>query len=308
MSKNSFYYHASIDNLFPNNTNSDIRNLDDLKSKMISSKPSIVIHLAAQPLVLDSYLDPVTTYSTNIMGTINLFEAVRENASVKVVLNVTSDKCYDNKEHLIGYKEDDPMGGNDPYSCSKGCSELISSSYSKSYLNDLGIGVATARSGNVIGGGDWSDNRIIPDAIQAFQNNKKLLVRNPNSIRPWQHVLEPLSGYLLLCEQLLNNPKKYSGAWNFGPNEDEASTVAVIADSIAKSWRNNAQWQVAKGKYLHEANYLKLDCAKSHKVLKWKPRLTLEESILETVNWYKAFYNKEDMNKFSLNQIANFIK
>ena len=308
IARNSFYHHASIDKLFSNNIYSDIRNLDSLKSQMISSNPSIVIHLAAQPLVLDSYIDPVTTYSTNIMGTINLFEAVREASSVKAVLNVTTDKCYDNKEQLIGYKESDPMGGNDPYSCSKGCSELISSSYNTSFLNDLGIGIATARSGNVIGGGDWSDNRIIPDAIKAFQNNKKLLVRNPNSIRPWQHVLEPLSGYLVLCQQLVSNPNKYSGAWNFGPNDEEAKTVSVLADSIAKSWGHNAQWEVVNGNHLHEANYLKLDCSKSHKILKWKPLLTLEEGILETVNWYKAFYSKEDMNQFSLKQIANFIK
>ena len=305
--KQSFYTQASVNHSLLSDTFSDIRDLEAFKQAMQEANPSIVIHLAAQPLVVDSYSDPVTTYSTNVMGVVNMFEAIRSCSSVKAVLNITTDKCYENNEQLIGYHENDPMGGHDPYSASKGCSELISASYRKSFFNDLGVAIATARAGNVIGGGDWAKNRIIPDAMKAFANNQKLLVRNPNSIRPWQHVLEPLFGYLMLCQQLINKPDTFSGAWNFGPNQEDARPVSVLADIIAKSWGGNAEWRDDNKKHPHEANYLKLDCSKAKNILNWKPIWTLDQSLVETVKWYKAFYNNENMSKFTLRQIEKYI-
>ena len=303
----SFYNQTSVSQSLLTNTFSDIRHLDTFKNAMQAAEPSIVIHLAAQPLVIDSYSDPVKTYSTNIMGVVNMFEAVRSCTSVKAVLNITTDKCYENKEYLIGYQENDPMGGHDPYSSSKGCSELVSASYRKSFFNDSGIALATARAGNVIGGGDWSKDRIIPDAMKAFANNEKLLIRNPNSIRPWQHVLEPLIGYIVLCQQLINQPEKFSGAWNFGPNNEDTQPVSVLADIIVESWGDNAEWGHDNGEHPHEANYLKLDCSKANNILKWKPIWTLDQALVETVKWYKAFYNNENMSKFTLKQIDKYI-
>ena len=304
----SFYTQTSVSHSLLSNTFSDIRHLDAFKKAMQLAEPSIVIHLAAQPLVIDSYLDPISTYSTNVMGVVNMFEAVRSCSSVKAVLNVTTDKCYENKEQLVGYQENDPMGGHDPYSSSKGCSELVSASYRKSFFNDSGVAIASARAGNVIGGGDWAKNRIIPDAMNAFANNEKLLIRNPNSIRPWQHVLEPLFGYLILCQQLINNPTIFSGAWNFGPNYEDTQPVSVLADIVVESWGDNAEWGHNNEVHPHEANYLKLDCSKAKNILKWNPVWSLDEALVETVKWYKAFYNNEDMSKFTLNQIKKYTK
>ena len=303
----SFFSKTLVSDSLFSNTFSDIRNLDAFKKAMQLAEPSIVIHLAAQPLVIASYLDPISTYSTNVMGVVNMFESVRSCASVKAVLNVTTDKCYENKEQLEGYQENDPMGGYDPYSSSKGCSELVSSSYRKSFFHDSGIALATARAGNVIGGGDWAKNRIIPDAMNAFANNEKLLIRNPNSIRPWQHVLEPLIGYIVLCQQLINQPEKFSGAWNFGPNNEDTQPVSMLADIIAESWGDSAEWEHDNGEHPHEANYLKLDCSKANNILKWKSIWTLDQALVETVKWYKAFYNNENMSKFTLKQIEKYI-
>ena len=303
----SFYTQTSVSHSLLSNTFSDIRHLDSFKKAMQLAEPSIVIHLAAQPLVIDSYLDPISTYSTNVMGVVNMFEAVRGCASVKAVLNVTTDKCYENTEQLLGYQENDPMGGHDPYSSSKGCSELVSASYRKSFFNDSGVAIATARAGNVIGGGDWAKNRIIPDAMNAFANNEKLLIRNPNSIRPWQHVLEPLFGYLMLCQQLINNPDAFSGAWNFGPKQEDTQPVSVLADIIVESWGDDAEWGHDNGEHPYEANYLKLNCTKAQNILKWNSKWTLDKALVETVRWYKAFYNNENMNKFTLEQIEKYI-
>jgi CDP-glucose 4,6-dehydratase len=305
-SKKAFYTQASVNHSLAHNTFADIRNLETFKKEMQAAEPSIVIHLAAQPLVIDSYLDPVNSYSSNVMGTVNMFEAVRSTSSVKAVLNITTDKCYENNGQLLGYKENDPMGGHDPYSSSKACAELVSATYRKSFFHESKIALATARAGNVIGGGDWAKDRIIPDTMRAFVNNKKLLVRNPNSIRPWQHVLEPLFGYIILCQQLISKPDIYSGAWNFGPNEEDAKSVSVLADIMSNCWGANAQWEEDKGEHPHEANYLKLDCTKAKNILKWKPIWSLDHALVETVNWYKAFYNNEDMNKFSKNQIEKY--
>ena len=241
------------------------------------------------------------------MGTLNILESIRATTSVKAILNITTDKCYENNEHLTGYKETDPMGGYDPYSSSKACSELLSASYRRSFLTESGVALATARAGNVIGGGDWSENRILPDAIKAFMNNNRLLVRNPIAIRPWQHVLEPLRGYLILCQQLISNPIEYSSAWNFGPNESGARSVAEIVDIIVNCWGEDAGWYQGSIDNHHEAKYLKLDCSKAEKELKWKSIWTLQNSIIETVKWYKASINNENMNKFTINKIEKYI-
>jgi CDP-glucose 4,6-dehydratase len=303
----SFFKNVSVENSITKSIYADIRNLELLKKSIQDSQPSIVIHMAAQPLVIKSYLDPIETYSTNVMGTLNILESVRATTSVKAILNITTDKCYENNEHLTGYKETDPLGGYDPYSSSKACSELLSASYRKSFLTESGVALATARAGNVIGGGDWSENRILPDAIKAFMNNNRLLVRNPIAIRPWQHVLEPIMGYLILCQQLISNPIEFSSAWNFGPNEDDARSVAEIVDIIVKCWGDDAKWYQGSIDSHHEANYLKLDCSKAEKELKWKSIWTLQNSIIETVKWYKASINNKDMNKFTINQIEKYI-
>jgi CDP-glucose 4,6-dehydratase len=244
----------------------DVRDLNRLKEEVSKFEPEIVIHMAAQSLVQVSYDNPVETFSTNVMGTVNLFEAIKTSQSTKVVINVTSDKCYEEMELDRGFKETDPLGGYDPYSSSKGCSELVTSSYRNSFFNknkNSNVVLASVRAGNVIGGGDWAKNRIIPDAMRAFANNEKLLVRNPNSIRPWQHVLEPLFGYLILCQQLINNPTTFSGAWNFGPNYEDTQPVSVLADIIVESWGGDAEWGHDNGEHPYEANYLKLDCTKA---------------------------------------------
>ena len=304
--EDSFFYQASVNDFLFNSVYGDIRDLKTFKKTIQLSEPSILIHLAAQPLVIDSYNDPLNTYSTNIIGTVNMFEAAREVSSLDAIVNVTTDKCYENNGTLIGYKETDPMGGHDPYSSSKACSELISSSYRKSFFNESSVGLATARAGNVIGGGDWAKNRIIPDAMRAFKNNKKLLVRNPNSIRPWQHVLEPLSGYLMLCQKLVSRPNSYSKPWNFGPNEENAKPVSFIVDTISSAWGSDVGWEKDGYIHPHEANYLKLDCTRAKKNLRWEPIWSLEKSLVETVNWYKAFYNGEEIKSFTLDQIQKY--
>lgn len=305
-SKSSVYRDACVECSLLQSHYADIRDLKAFQQAMQTAEPEIVIHMAAQALVRDSYTDPITTYSTNVMGTVNLFEAVRNTHSVKAVLNITTDKCYENNEWLWGYRENEPMGGGDPYSSSKACAELVSSAYRKSFFQDMDIALATARAGNVIGGGDWAKDRIIPDAIRAFMKKSPLKVRNPSAIRPWQHVLEPLSGYLMLCQQLIKHPEKYAEGWNFGPNDEDAKPVSRIADIMAKSWGDNSHWQHDGGEHPHEANYLKLDCSKAKVLLKWNPLWELERALDETVQWYKAWYNHSDMHEFTLQQIKTY--
>jgi CDP-glucose 4,6-dehydratase len=302
----SIFYAAEIEKLMKYDVRGDIRDLKLLTKSMQSFQPEIVIHMAAQSLVRESYVDPIDTYTTNIIGTVNLFEAVRNTASVKAVLNITSDKCYENKELLKGYHEKDPMGGYDPYSSSKGCAELVSSAYRNSYFQESNVALATARSGNVIGGGDWANDRIVPDAIRAFIENKPLLVRNPKAVRPWQHVLEPLSGYLVLCQQLLKNPIDYSEAWNFGPNDEDEQPVSFLVDIIANTWGNGASWNQDDSNQPHEAFYLKLDCSKTRSLLKHKPAWSIEKTLHETVEWYKAWHNKKNMREFTICQIDTY--
>ena len=291
-----------------NSNLADIRDLDKLKATMTTAQPEIVIHMAAQSLVRDSYDDPIGTYTTNVIGTANVLEVVRKVESVKVVLNITSDKCYENKEWVWGYRENDPMGGYDPYSSSKGCAELVSSAYFRSFLNEKNIGLATARAGNVIGGGDWAKDRIVPDAIRAFTQKEILKIRNPMAIRPWQHVLEPISGYLLLCQNLYRDPKKYSSAWNFGPQAADIQPVSRLADEIVNNWNTGAAWELDQGAHPHEARHLSLDCSKVQAELDWKPIWRFERALKETTDWYKAWYEKKDMQDFSIDQIMNYIR
>jgi CDP-glucose 4,6-dehydratase len=289
----------------------DIRNLDYLLDIFSKFKPEIVIHMAAQALVRYSYANPVETYSTNVMGTVNILEAVRNSNSVKSVVIVTSDKCYENLEWERGYCEGDAMGGYDPYSNSKGCAELVTSAYRNSYFNpekynEHGIALGSARAGNVIGGGDWADDRLIPDMINAISQGKSVKIRNPNSIRPWQHVLESLSGYLLLSQKLFESGNKYAEAWNFGPNNEDAKTVKWVCEKLIEEWGDSASWVLDGGDHLHEARYLKLDCSKAKTHLNWKPRWALDQSIEKICAWHKAYLTGANMRTICLNQIKQY--
>lgn len=291
----------------------DISDVDALDKAMQEANPEIVIHMAAQPLVIESYKNPVETYSTNVMGTVYLFESVRKCSSVKAVINVTTDKCYENKEWVWGYRENEPLGGYDPYSNSKACSELVTSSYRNSFFNPTdydnhGVAIASARSGNVIGGGDWAENRLIPDCVNSLVNNEPIHIRNPHAIRPWQHVLEPLSGYLLLAEKLYNHGPEYAEAWNFGPNDEDAKPVEWIVQKMIEKWDGQASYKVDEGDHLHEAGYLKLDCSKAKIQLGWQPHWSLETAIEKIVQWSNNYQSKENIRKVSLRQIQEYTK
>lgn len=289
----------------------DIRDRKRLSNTFNKYKPDIVFHLAAQPLVRDSYSDPVYTFETNIMGTINVFESCRKADSVKAIINVTSDKCYENKEWIWGYRENDPMGGYDPYSVSKGCSELVTSAYRNSFfnLNDYGkthnILLSSVRAGNVIGGGDWAKYRLIPDIMKATKKNETVIIRNPDATRPWQHVLEPLSGYLLLGEKLLEGKKEFAEAWNFAPESNEFVKVYDVVNLIKKYWHKVDFKILKKAVDLHEANLLKLDCSKANIKLNWRSVWSSKKTFEKTVNWYKNFYEKSKIN--TLKDINNYI-
>jgi CDP-glucose 4,6-dehydratase len=289
----------------------DIRDLVTLQKVFAEHQPEIVIHMAAQPLVRYSYLEPVETYSTNVMGVVNLLEAVRQTKSVKVVVNVTTDKCYENREWAWGYRENEAMGGFDPYSSSKGCAELVTAAYRNSYFHPEkyqthGVAIATGRAGNVIGGGDWAEDRLIPDAMRAILSGQSVSIRNPYSIRPWQHVLEPLSGYLLLAQRLYEEGPDFAEAWNFGPNDDDAKPVDWILDRLTKTWGEGAGWQLDKGEHPHEAHYLKLDCSKAKSQLHWQPKWSLATAIEEICVWHKAHAAGADMQAMCLHQIKQY--
>jgi CDP-glucose 4,6-dehydratase len=284
----------------------DIRDLPELQKAMQKAQPGIVIHMAAQPLVRQSYVDPVETYSTNVMGTVHVLESVRHTPSVKAVVVVTTDKCYENKEWPWGYRENEPMGGHDPYSNSKGCAELVTAAYRSSFLQQQGIAVATARAGNVIGGGDWAADRLVPDILKAFEQNQPVQIRNPHSTRPWQHVLEPLSGYLTLAEHLYFQGQAYSEGWNFGPLDEDARPVQWIVEHLASSWGNGASWQQDAGQHPHEANYLKLDISKAKARLGWKPSWSLDTALQHITQWHRAWLLKKDVKKLCLDQIQQY--
>ncbi|WP_336643841.1 CDP-glucose 4,6-dehydratase [Methylomonas sp. WH-1] len=290
----------------------DIRDLASVMAEMQSFQPEIVFHLAAQPLVRYSYQQPVETYATNVMGTVNLLEAVRHTASVKSVVIVTSDKCYENKEWLWGYRENEPMGGFDPYSNSKGCSELVTASYRNSFFPseryaEHGVAVASVRAGNVIGGGDWAQDRLIPDIIRAFMAGEAVTIRNPTAIRPWQHVLEPVTGYVLLAEQLYKQGGRYAEGWNFGPGEADAQPVSWILEKLADLWGNGASWQIDGSEQPHEAHYLKLDCSKAKTLLGWVPRWTLAQALAMIVDWNLAYQQGKDMRQVCVEQLEQFL-
>ncbi len=285
----------------------DIRNPQSLREAFERVRPEIVFHLAAQPLVRLSYAEPVLTYETNVMGTLNVLEAARACGSVHAFVNVTTDKCYENREVARGYKEDEPLGGYDMYSSSKGCVEILSSSYRRSFLMTEGYALATARAGNVIGGGDWALDRLVPDCVRAINRGEKIEIRNPFAIRPWQHVLEPLSGYLLLAEKLYCEGKKYAEAFNFGPYENAALTVADVTERIIRHYGRGEMF-VHKRDNLHEAALLTLNIEKAGRVLGWTPAYNAEEAIASTVDWYRRFYDGEDMRKFTVAQIREYQK
>lgn len=285
----------------------DIRDYDTVLKAVAEFKPEIVIHMAAQPLVRYSYKNPIETYATNVMGTVYLLEAIRQTGTAKVVVNVTTDKCYENKEWVWGYREDEPMGGFDPYSSSKGCSELVTSAYRRSYFKETGIALASGRAGNVIGGGDWAEDRLVPDILRAFERNQPVVIRNPNSTRPWQHVLEPLSGYLMLAEKLWHEPKAYAEGWNFGPRDEDARPVGWIVDRMASKWGDGASCQIDGGDHPHEANYLKLDISKARQRLSWAPRWSLDTALNKIVEWHQGWLTKADVRALSLEQINQYI-
>lgn len=286
----------------------DIRHFDAIHKIIHTFKPDIIIHMAAQPLVRYSYDHPIETYETNVMGTVNILEAAKTCESVKAVVNVTTDKCYDNKEWVWGYREHDPMGGYDPYSSSKGCSELVTAAFRDSYYKNLGKGLASARAGNVIGGGDWSLDRLIPDVMKCIPKNEQVIIRNPQAIRPWQHVLEPLSGYLLLAEKLFIDPLRYSSAWNFGPHLNDTMTVENIVKKIFDSWYDDQKgWKIEPFEdQPHEAHFLKLDISKAISELQWQPKLNLDTAIQWTVDWYQGWMQKQDMQQFIVRQIGQY--
>jgi CDP-glucose 4,6-dehydratase len=292
----------------------DIRDETNLKSVFQHEKPDIVFHLAAQPIVRLSYKEPKLTYETNIIGTINVLEAIKVVNTTRVAINITSDKCYENHEWVYGYRENDPMGGFDPYSSSKGCSELVTAAYRKSFFNPDQynkthcVSLATVRAGNVIGGGDWAVDRLIPDCIRSLINNETIIIRNPNATRPWQHVLEPLSGYLWLGALMWENPVAYSEGWNFGPDNEDVVSVEDIVKHLLQIW-SDGSYQVNLETSLYEAKLLKLDISKARFNLKWKPVYTAYRALEETINWYKNYYarNKNEIYRYTINQIQEYI-
>lgn len=289
----------------------DICDLEKLRLVMVEHQPQIVIHMAAQPLVRYSYANPVETYAVNVMGTVNLLEAVRHTESVRSVVVITTDKCYENREWVWGYREDEPMGGRDPYSSSKGCAELVTAAYRSSFFppeeyDRHRVAVASVRAGNVIGGGDWASDRLIPDILRAIQARQPVLIRSPHAIRPWQHVLEPLSGYLTLAERLWQEGPKYAEGWNFGPNDEDARPVSWIVDHLTALWGEGASWEVDVAHHPHEAHYLKLDCSKAKARLNWYPQLNLATALEWIVEFYRAYIQSPDIRPVVEAQINRY--
>src|ERR1035437_6139403 len=306
----SLYELAKVDKLL-DSTIGDIRDFKLLQKTIKKVKPEVVIHLAAQPLVMESYRNPRETYEINVMGTVNLLDAIRLEHGIKAILNVTSDKCYENKEWLWGYRENEPMGGYDPYSNSKGCSELVTSSFTASFFNandysNHGLALASARAGNVLGGGDWAQDRLIPDFFKAIIRGEKLKIRSPYAIRPWQHVIEPLTGYLMLCEKLYSSGSEYDGGWNFGADINDAKNVEWIVRRICELWSNDAVYEVDNTVQPHEANYLKLDCTKAKTLLGWNSIWDVETTLEMVVEWYKCYQKNDDMRNACVNQIEQY--
>jgi CDP-glucose 4,6-dehydratase len=310
----SLYKLCNIDS-FVDSTIADIRDFSVLSKTIESCKPDIIIHMAAQALVRLSYSEPMLTYQTNVMGTLNLLESVRlsKARSVRAILNVTTDKCYENKEWIWPYRENEPLGGYDPYSSSKACSEIVTSAYRSSFLNSAiydehKVAIATARAGNVIGGGDWASDRLFPDIFKAIIQKETIVIRNPEAIRPWQHVLEPLTGYLMLVERLYFNPVDYSSAWNFGPDDEDVKNVKWIVEKFVSYWSEGAEYKIDNNLQLHEANYLKLDSSKARHYLQWRPVWNIDESIKKIVDFLVAYINQKDLQLLCNSQIKSYLE
>lgn len=284
----------------------DIRDRDMLEQALVDADPEIVIHMAAQPLVRASYDDPIGTYATNVMGTVHLLEAVRKAKNVRACVVVTTDKCYENREWAWGYREDEAMGGHDPYSNSKGCAELVVSAYRRSFMSEAGVALASGRAGNVIGGGDWAADRLIPDILRAIEKGESVLIRNPLAIRPWQHVLEPVGGYLALAQALWCEPERAAQAWNFGPRDDDARPVQWIVERMCDAWGDGASWTRDESIQPHEARYLKLDISKVRAELGWQPSWDLAQALTSIVAWQRAWRSGADMQEYCLTELERF--
>ncbi|NVN89017.1 MAG: CDP-glucose 4,6-dehydratase [Desulfuromonadales bacterium] len=289
----------------------DIRNAENLSAILREAQPEIVFHLAAQPLVRDSYKIPLETYATNVMGTVNLLEAIRTCPSVKALVNVTTDKCYENREWVWGYRENDPLGGGDPYSSSKACSELVTAAYRSSYFNPQtytqhGVAIATARAGNVIGGGDWAADRLVPDIIRSLLEGNVVRIRNPHAVRPWQHVLEPLSGYLTLARRLFEDGLELAGEWNFGPLDSDAMPVEWIVQRICQLWGEGSRYEIDTDAHPHEAHYLKLDCSKAKTKMGWQPRWNLDKALGSIIEWTHHYRSGDDLRTVCMEQIEEY--
>ena len=289
----------------------DIRDFDRLKTALAECNADVVIHMAAQSVVRRGYEDPIETYSSNVMGTVHLLEALRQLQRPCALVNVTSDKCYSNREWVWGYRENEPMGGRDPYSNSKGCAELVTTAYRESFFPPAlfdrhGIALASARAGNAIGGGDWTRDQLIPDLMRAFLSSRTCLIRNPSAIRPWQFVLEPLHGYLMLAEHLTGEASRFACGWNFGPAETDARPVSWLADELVRSWGEGASWSREAGMHPPEANFLKLDASKARADLNWRPVLPLHQALGWIVEWYRGFQNGADLELLTRTQIERY--
>ena len=297
----SLYEQARVAEALAHSTIADVRDGAALASALHQAQPEVLIHMAAQALVRESYADPVGTYATNVMGTVHLLEAVRQVPSVRAVVVVTTDKCYENREWVWGYREHEAMGGHDPYSSSKGCAELVAAAYRRSF----NLPLASARAGNVIGGGDWSADRLVPDILKALAAGSPVEIRNPSATRPWQHVLEPLRGYLMLAERVFQQPGEFADGWNFGPRDEDCQPVAAVVSAVVGAWGGDASWRAQPGAHPHEAGYLKLDSSKAHARLGWRSARSLAEGVALTVEWHRAWLAGEDMNSLTLRQIQN---
>jgi len=308
----SLFQQAQVEELITSVTG-NICDLNFLTSAMKSARPEFIIHMAAQPLVRESYKIPVDTFQTNVMGTVHMLEAVRKCDTVRAVVNITTDKCYDNRELQRGYQETDSLGGFDPYSSSKACSELVTAAYRSSYFHparyeEHGVAVATARAGNVIGGGDWAADRLVPDIFRAITANEAVIIRNPQAIRPWQHVLEPLSGYLLLAQHLYEDGANFSESWNFGPEDGDVKPVEWIVQRLCDRWGSGAGYAIDHADHPHETNYLKLDCAKANNLLGWYPKWGLEHTLDMILAWVQAWKSGTDVRTICLQQINDYMK
>jgi CDP-glucose 4,6-dehydratase len=288
----------------------DVLDLEHLGRVVREQRPDIVFHMAAQSLVRRSYFDPVGTYATNVLGTVHVLQAVRDAPAVQAVVVVTTDKCYENSEDQRAYRETDRLGGFDPYSSSKACAEVVTAAFRKSFFTgtkrEAIAGVGSARAGNVIGGGDWAADRLIPDVMRAVLDGTELLIRNPHAIRPWQHVLDPLCGYLMLAEKLCEDPERFSGSWNFGPEESEMLPVSAFLERLSGLWGPGILWRFDGGPHLHEAQCLKLDCTKAKTQLEWKPQWNLNSALEATVQWYKAQQLHQDVRSLTMDQIRSY--